>query len=325
MTQTCFIHIGAEKCGSTSIQQSLEVNHSILKENKLLVPKGLGRDTAPLNHTKFVVASYGEQDKDDLTSFFYRDQTRELFLTKFNEIIKEKEKLIKSENYNVLLSAEHFSSRLRNENIGNFKKVVKNFSENCKIIFIVRNQIKWHISAYNTYVGCGGQLKFSEWIVNSVEQRSADWELILSQWAKYFSTNNMIIIPLTEKYNKASLMDRFYKSCDLSDAFIKGLDLIPRMNESQNAYILEKVRLINLNMPWMVDGFFNNERDKAIMNEINIFENESEYNKKMLINSFEKKLFLNDEIKNFINDYYAESNKNISEKFLHLKYELKVK
>ena len=324
MTQTCFIHIGAEKCGSTSIQKSIEVNHSFLRANKLLVPKGLGRDTAPLNHTEFVVASYKENQKDDLTSFFYRDHTRELFLTKFNQIIKEKEKFIKSKNYNVLITAEHFSSRLRNENIGNFKKLVQNFSENCKIIFIVRNQIKWHISAYSTHVSCGGQLKFSEWIVKSVQQRSADWEYIFSQWAKYFSTNNMIVLPLTEKYNKASLEDRFYKSCCISDDCIKGLDLIPRMNESKNAYILEKIRQINLEMPWMVNGFFNVERNKAINDEIKRFENQSEFNKKMLINNFEKKSFT-DEIKKYISDYYEESNKNITDKFLHLKHELKVK
>ena len=323
MTQTCFIHIGAEKCGSTSIQKSIEVNHSFLRANKLLVPKGLGRDTAPLNHTKFVVASYKENQQDDLTSFFYRDQTRELFLTKFNEIIKEKENLVKSNNYNLLLSAEHFSSRLRGENIGNFKELVNNLADNFKIIFIVRNQVKWHISAYNTFISCGGKLKFSEWVEKSVNQRSADWGLILSQWAKYFHIENIIVLPLNEKYNNTSLENRFYQSCSLSYDCIKNLDIIPRMNESKNAYLLEKIRQINLDMPWMVDGFFNKERNKAINNEIKIFENQSEYNKKMMINNFENKFFT-DDIKNFISNFYKESNKNISDKFLHLKHELKL-
>ena len=44
----------------------------------------------------------------------------------------------------------------------------------------------------------------------------------------------------------------------------------------------------------------------------------------MLINNFEKKSFT-DEIKKYISDYYEESNKNITDKFLHLKHELKVK
>ena len=322
MTQTCFIHIGAEKCGSTSIQKSIEVNHSFLRANKLLVPKGLGRDTAPLNHTKFVVASYKENQKDDLTSYFYRNQTRDSFLRKFQLIVKEKENLVKSYNYNLLLSAEHFSSRLKGDDIGNFKKLVNNFSDNCKIILIIRNQIKWHVSAYNTFISCGGKLKFSEWVEKSVNQRSADWELILSQWAKYFPIKNFIVLPLSEKPNNKSLEHRFYKSCSLSDDCIKGLDLIPRMNESKNAYILEKIRQINLEMPWMVDGFFNKERNKAINDEIKRFENQSEYNKKIMINNFENQ-FLTDDIKNFISNFYKESNENISEKFLHLKHELK--
>ena len=96
------------------------------------------------------------------------------------------------------------------------------------------------------------------------------------------------------------------------------------MNESKNAYILEKIRQINLEMPWMVDGFFNKERNKAINDEIKRFENQSEFNKKMLINNFEKKSFT-DEIKKYISDYYEESNKTITDKFLHLKHELKVK
>ena len=52
-------------------------------------------------------------------------------------------------------------------------------------------------------------------------------------------------------------------------------------------------------MPWMVDGFFNKERNKAINDEIKRFENQSEYNKKIMINNFENQ-FLTDDIKSKI-------------------------
>ena len=35
MANDCYIHIGAEKCGSTTIQKSLEINHEYLKKNKI--------------------------------------------------------------------------------------------------------------------------------------------------------------------------------------------------------------------------------------------------------------------------------------------------
>ena len=55
---TIFIHIGAEKCGSTSIQQMFKDNYKYLFEKNILIPKNLGRATAPLNHARIAVSWY---------------------------------------------------------------------------------------------------------------------------------------------------------------------------------------------------------------------------------------------------------------------------
>ncbi len=319
MTNKCFIHIGAEKCGSTTIQKSLEINHKILKKNKILSPRGLGRGTAPLNHTKLVVLSYEDNHKDDLTEYFFSKQKKEDFIKNCQKQIKLKENLIKANKFSIILSAEHFSSRLKGNRIGNFKKLINNFSSNFKIILIVRNQIDWHISAYNTYIRCGGKKSLEDWLEISIRQKSADWYLKISSWLKYFKEENISVLPLRDNFKNISLEDRFYKSCEISNDVLKDLEKPPRMNESLNSYLLEKIRIINNKMPWMIEGLINKERIRAIEIEKKIFEEKTQIQKEDLLNNLK---FIDYELKDYIKNAYKENNLNLLKKFPHLEMEI---
>lgn len=323
MANDCYIHIGAEKCGSTTIQKSLEINHEYLKKNKILVPRGLGRNTGPLNHAKLVVASYRDNQKDDLTEIFYKNQKREDFLVDCLKSIKNKKNLIRDNNFSTILSAEHFSSRLRKENIGNFKKLVDQLSSNFKIILIIRNQMDWHISAYNTFIRCGGKKTFEEWIKVSLMQRSADWLLITSQWEKYFGFGNVFVLPLRDKSNNKSLDERFYDCCEINSEIIKNFKKPKKLNESLNIYLLEKIRIINEKMPWIINGAINQERTKAIQEEINLFEEKIKFNKEKIFNNYSNEKYINNELKEYVFNIYSESNSKLLKKYPHLEIEIK--
>ena len=110
MENKCFIHIGAEKCGSTSIQKSLEINQEILKKNKILCPRGLGRDTGPLkSYKELVVLNYENNHiKDDLTEYFFSKEKKKIFVKNCQEEINHKENLIKANKFSIILSARAF-------------------------------------------------------------------------------------------------------------------------------------------------------------------------------------------------------------------------
>ncbi len=323
MANDCYIHIGAEKCGSTTIQKSLEINHEYLKKNKILVPKGLGRNTGPLNHTKLVVASYKYNQKDDLTELFYKNQNREDFLIDCLKTIDQKKKLIRNNDFSTILSAEHFSSRLRKENISNFKNLVDKFSSNLKIILIIRNQMDWHISAYNTFIRCGGKKTFDEWIKISLMQRSADWYLIISQWEKYFGFGNVFVLPLRDKIQNKSLDERFYNYCEINLDIIKNLKKPKRLNESLNIYLLEKIRIINQKMPWIINGVINQERTEAIQKEINLFDEKVKFNKEEILNNYSNDKYINNELRENVLNFYSENNSKLLKKYPQLEMEIK--
>ncbi len=319
MENKCFIHIGAEKCGSTSIQKSLEINQEILKKNKILCPRGLGRGTGPLNHTKLVVLSYEDNHEDDLTEYFFSKEKKEDFIKNCQEQINRKENLIKANKFSIILSAEHLSSRLKGNRVENFKKLINNFSSNFKVIFIVRNQIDWHISAYNTHIRCGGKKSLKDWLEISIMQKSADWFLKIRPWLRYFKKENISVLPLRDNFNNVSLEERFYRSCEISQDVLKDLEKPSRMNESLNSYLIEKIRIINNKMPWMIEGLVNQERIRAIELEKKIFDEKTDNQKEVLLNNSK---LIDYELKDFIKNAYKENNLNLLKKFPHLEMEI---
>ena len=151
-------------------------------------------------------------------------------------------------------------------------------------------------------------------------QKSADWYLKIRPWLRYFKEENISVLPLKDNFNNVSLEERFYRSCEISQDVPKDLEKPLRMNESLNSYLIEKIRIINNKMPWMIEGLVNKERIRAIELEKKIFEEKTDNQKEVLLNNSK---LIDYELKDFIKNAYRENNLNLLKKFPHLEMKLR--
>ena len=262
---TVFIHIGAEKCGSTTIQQMFKVNYGYFLDNNILIPKGLGRATAPLNHARIAVSCYENSKNDDLTQYFFRETTRSEFLTRTSSDFAQ---AITAPFQQYFFSCEHFSSRLNSpQEISSLRDFFRNSSlanEEIKIVLVIRDQYDWHLSAYNTFIKCGGKKTLGDWLKRSLDRNSANWFNIADKWSKVFGVDSIIILPLHHKNSSNSLEKRFLEACSVPGSIIANVKTVDRQNIRSNPSLLEKIRLINLQHDWMIDGKINQYRTELI-------------------------------------------------------------
>ena len=162
-------------------------------------------------------------------------------------------------------------------------------------------------------------MSLEDWLEISIRHKSADWYLKISSWLKYFKEENISVLPLRDNFTNISLENRFYKSCEISQDILKDFEKPARMNETLNSYLLEKIRIINNKMPWMIEGLVNQERIRAIELEKKIFEEKNDNQKEFLLNNSK---LIDHELKDFIKNAYKENNLNLFKKFPHLEMEI---
>lgn len=107
----CILHIGLEKTGTTSIQEFLFQNRILLAQEGVLYPQSVG----DRNHSPLVVAFYESDQRDDLTCNLGLNTNFQLARFKRESRERIAAECLGARAGKVILSAEHFQSRLRRE------------------------------------------------------------------------------------------------------------------------------------------------------------------------------------------------------------------
>ncbi|WP_444888131.1 hypothetical protein [Microbulbifer sp. JMSA008] len=234
------IHIGTEKTGTTSIQHFCAENRLLLKEQGLIYPEVGFCDFAHFS----LVAPFHSLDNGG----------RELEFAPKKKYVAEKEwdRIKKIFNGNshakVLISAEHFSSRLKHRGISALKETIGWLGEDIEveIVIFVRRQDKYFQSWYSTHIKAGGTLTFDE----AFESRKSDkWFFdyynLVNIWASYFGKESIKLGVFEKGQMKDGLFSEF---CNLIDVELHeefNFDVVDD-NFSWPARYLEFARLVNL-------------------------------------------------------------------------------
>jgi len=122
----CYLHIGTEKTGTTTIQNFFDLNRIILLEKGYIYTKNAGRT----NHTLLAVAAYNLHRRDEFTRLYGLDTNAELKLFQKNVIASLKDEIesIQIDYRNaksIVFSSEHIQSRLTEiEEIERLKQIL---------------------------------------------------------------------------------------------------------------------------------------------------------------------------------------------------------
>jgi hypothetical protein len=180
--QVVFIHIGLEKTGTTSLQAFFTANELQLRRKGFSY---LCDQTKPYFHQMGhfpIAASFFSACPDFVPLAKFRSST---------EVLAALRQDIEICTTNVILSCEHFSSRLhRREAVESIRRAIGN--RPAKIVCYLRRQDELALSAYSTAVRHGRREAFTPGEVKP-SVRFYNFEQILDLWSDVFGRANMIV------------------------------------------------------------------------------------------------------------------------------------
>lgn len=234
------LHIGTEKTGTTSIQHFMSQNRTALLAKGVLYPNLGSRKDAHFD----LVNSVHPLDNGGRHMEFLGPVTQPIdFLwNKLAECINE------HSDKTIVLSAEHFSSRLRENALKYISDFFQKLGITPEIIIYLRPQPDYIESSYSTEIKAGSPKVFKK-VMEQYQTQTIryDYEQLIDLWAGFFSKDSIKIIP----YEKSSIGDdirlNFLSAIGVKD--FSGLDLAKtKLNEKWSNPMLEFARLANARM-----------------------------------------------------------------------------
>lgn len=277
------LHIGSEKTGTTAIQHFLADNRALLKQQGYYYPS---TDFCDFAHFSLVAPFHSLDNNGKPLEFIPKNnQTSYEVWEPIKEIFEE------DKDAKVIISAEHFSSRLKEKGIEALKQMIDWVNPNLdvEIVYYVRRQDEYFESWYSTHVKAGGTLTVDEAFKMRLNQKwFYDHYFIVSHWINMFSNAEIKVVPFEKTQLKNHLFEDF---CDrVGLIFDSNFKInVKDSNEAWSFPFLDLAREVNLYHQ------VNPLKDRyAFLTKISRY---FEYNKKSFI-SDEKKLLLLDKYSN---------------------------
>ncbi len=229
-----YLHIGTEKTGTSSIQETLFVNKEQLRKRGYHFVQSVGEK----NNRKLPAFCMRESMDDD---FFVANRIttpdqRKLFKKLVYDSLRKELSSLSKDIHTVIISSEHFHSRIKfQDEVENVRKLLSPYFSEIKIICYVREQSATLTSLYSTSIKVGSTGTLQDMLsFCKPENTYYNYYLMLSLWRKVFGPHSLIV----RKFDKAS-----FRNKDLLNDFfhILGDDLynalfydITTENESLN-------------------------------------------------------------------------------------------
>jgi hypothetical protein len=240
MIAQCWLHIGTEKTGSTSIRNYLAQNRGALRLQDCLCPvtpgttnhhalTAFGLDDTRIEGTRRALG-IGERESVDR------------FRQQFVEAL-EKE-VDASGAGTVIFSNELLSSRIRSPGeVARIKALCDGIARDTKIVVYLRNQTDFLVSRYTNIVWEGGTQEFRF----RGPPALADYSRLLGRWAEGFGRENIVARRFEPAdFAGGSLLTDFADALGLDHSQLRA---VPRFNESLDAESLAFLRAMNRRLP----------------------------------------------------------------------------
>lgn len=252
----CYLHIGTEKTGTTTIQAFMAGNRQELLRRGVLYPTTFGFTG---NHLQLAVYAQNDDKVDDLrrmsgvTTPEAVTQQRRNLERRFAEEVARCDKADR-----LVLSNEHCHSRLvTREEVQRLYDLLSPWCERFRIIAYLRPQHELAISRYSTRIKLG--------------EPQGDPFKGVDPSADYYNYNRMLIRWATV-FGREHIEARVFARGELVEGDVvadfltrvgvekEGLAAVPKQNESLSAQALDFLARLNPLVPPFIDGKPNPER-----------------------------------------------------------------
>jgi hypothetical protein len=242
-----YLHIGAEKTGTTAIQRLLQINRKRLEAKGVLFPRTPGS----LSHVGLAVAAQDDDKRDELRVASGVETTEAIYRARRALAAGLRREVGASTAHTVIFSNEHCSSRLTSvSEIERLYRMLRPLSVGITIVVYVRRQDELLARHYSAYIRSGGTEKLT---LKKEEDRRwyyDHWPMI-ANWVAVFGRAEVVVRRYHRRWLVAGdAVDDFCAVVGI-DPPSEGSDLErpPRENESLDANACEFLRLFNGFMP----------------------------------------------------------------------------
>jgi hypothetical protein len=229
------LHIGAEKTGTTSLQAALAMNADrLLDESNLLYPR-----EPPLaggNAHFGIAAAFLDADRTNFIGPAGRRTPAELRQALAAAIVRRRPRL-------VVLSAEHFSSRLERPQIEALARFLEPHA--VEIIYYARRQDEMTAGAFGTGLLAGRRAWFDSEAIRP-NRRFFDHCRILDEWAGVFGSARLKVRNYGDVAD-SGLVEDFLAQAGLSS--LPALAAVPRLNATITIREAQFLHALNRHLP----------------------------------------------------------------------------
>jgi len=262
IVMTIYLHIGAEKTGSTSIQHFLNLNRKKLQQERICIPVAAGA----VNHTKLMFYARNENtfEEENLTFRVFIPHSNADFRQELKASLLEEIRHYSPEPQKVIFSNEHCSSRLYHpEELERLRDLFGLFSKDIRIIVYLRRQDDFLLSTYSTNIKSGKVHPFFLPELNEETLHRYDYLRLLDLWAGVFGRENLVV----KVFDRSAMVNG-----DVVQDFLNliGIDInddyvIPdERNRSLDVYTIEFLRRFNVYVPMFVQNKLNPHRGNIV-------------------------------------------------------------
>lgn len=249
------LHIGTEKTGTTSIQNFLKLNRIKLKKHGYYIPKSPALPSG--NHRWITLIAY---DKDRTDDFIQRqnfkdkeDQIDQIHSHKL-QFLSECEKIKHTDN-TVILSSEHFQSRLQSDiEIQRLRSFLDEIFSEITIVIYIRDPLKTAVSALSTAIKMGATYNHLPPPSHKSFNKIFDHATTIEKWKRCFPKSNIIIRRFDKSLLAGNNVVIDFCKYTMPDLDTKRFDILKPLNETLSLTGLALLRKMNLLLPRFIDN-----------------------------------------------------------------------
>lgn len=247
MFETAIIHIGPNKTGTSSIQNTLDHNRAALKAAGFYYPHCPERS--------YFIASHFLEDPNKIFGNIYhlKGEVAEI-RARDNEIIASLNRRASQNKSEKLLLSSEWLNALSIKELTDLKEYLETIAQDIQIVAYIRDPLKHRVSLLQQNVWINGEcLDFSNIGTN--------------HYKNIYETFTTVLSPsqfIAHKFSKDSLTDGcvvadFLSTSGMSESNLKHID-IQNENEARSHEALLVADAYNRLLPLKIDGSYNHER-----------------------------------------------------------------
>ena len=246
-----FVHIGAPKTGSSSIQSFLHANHQALAAQGMQVLLGHPRNGSQMNLALAALARIDRLPPSREQQMRYGAPTlaaERILADALNATLAGIAKTWTGRG--VLISSEHIQPWLSDRTaVTALDDLMKSHFSEISYIFYMRNPVDLITSAYSERIKRGATMSLDEFIAGRSEK--IDHHRDAALWVDTLGRERISLRLLERDFLKnGDLIDDYAACCGID---MKGLERPPRVNESLSVEAVEVLRVFNARVPQIVD------------------------------------------------------------------------